>query len=109
MESKPVRVQALFAKQMVLKVWESCSLLSAIKYIMSRTFRRPSQNRWMGFKNLKKVKDGTPTKVSHFCENNGGCPYCEGNRLHKHKKQITINQELTLFNEEEYWMFFEEW
>lgn len=48
------------------------------------------------FKNVKKVKDGTSTRVSHFCENNGGCPYCEGNRLYKHNKQITLKEELEL-------------
>ena len=65
---------------------------------MSRTFRKPSTNRNMlkRFKNVKKVKDGTPTRVSHFCENNGGCPYCEGNRLYKHNKQITLKEELEL-------------
>ena len=65
---------------------------------MSRTFRKPSTNRNMlkRFKNVKKVKDGTSTRVSHFCENNGGCPYCEGNRLYKHNKQITLKEELEL-------------
>lgn len=28
-----------------------------------------------------KAVDGT-------CRNHGGCPWCEGNRLHKHKKQL---------------------
>ncbi len=37
-------------------------------------------------KGIKKVKDGTPTKASHSCENNGGCPYCESNRLHSTRK-----------------------
>ena len=37
------------------------------------------------------------TKSKRFdksCRNHGGCPYCEGNRLHKHKKQPTVEQEL---------------
>ena len=65
---------------------------------MSRTFRKPSTNGNMlkKFKNLKKVKDGTPTRVSHSCENNGQCPYCKGNRLYKHNKQITLKEELKL-------------
>ena len=56
---------------------------------MSRTFRKPSTNGNMlkKFKNLKKVKDGTPTRVSHSCENNGQCPYCKGNRLYKHNNK----------------------
>lgn len=68
---------------------------------MSRTFRKPSQNKWMGLSKFKKVKDGTRTKPSHYCENNGGCPYCENNRLHKHNKQVTLNQEVIL-SEAEY-------
>ena len=54
---------------------------------MSRTFRKPSHRL---FKDLKKVRDGRRTRMSHYCENNGGCPVCENNRLHKHKKQPTI-------------------
>jgi len=26
--------------------------------------------------------------VAKSCRNNGGCPVCEGNRLHKHNKKI---------------------
>ena len=37
-------------------------------------------------KGVKRVKDGTPTKATHSCENNGGCPYCESNRLHSTRK-----------------------
>lgn len=57
---------------------------------MSRTFRKPSKM----YKGVKKVKDGTRTKPSHSCENNGGCPYCESNRLHKHRKKPTLKEEL---------------
>ena len=38
-----------------------------------------------------KVRDGTPTHVSSMCNNHGGCPYCESNRLHKHKRRELIN------------------
>lgn len=56
---------------------------------MSRTFRKPS-HRLNKNKGVKKVRDGRRTHVSHYCENNGGCPYCEENRLHKHEKQPDI-------------------
>lgn len=69
---------------------------------MSRTFRRPSTNKFMGLSKLKKVKDGTRTKPSHMCENNGGCSYCKSNRLHKHKKQLTLNQEVELSEKDFY-------
>lgn len=39
------------------------------------------------------------TKSKRFdksCRNNGSCDYCRGNRLHKHKKQPTLQQELDL-------------
>ena len=65
---------------------------------MSRTYRQPSTNRNMRkmFKGLKKVKDGTPTRVVSSCENSGGCPYWENNRLYKHNKQITLEEELEI-------------
>ena len=56
---------------------------------MSRTVRKPS-HKIKQFKGLKKVRDGSRTRVSHSCENNGGCPYCERNRMHKHDKQPDI-------------------
>ena len=56
---------------------------------MSRTFRKPS-HRLKKFRGLKRVKDGSDTRNSHSCENNGGCPYCENNRPHKHRKQPTL-------------------
>lgn len=62
---------------------------------MSRTFRRPSY-KIKRFKGLKKVKDGSRTRVAHSCENHGGCPYCESNRLHKYRKQPTLED----FNED---------
>lgn len=59
---------------------------------MSRTYRKPSKMH----KGVKKVRDGTRTKTSHSCENNGGCPYCESNRLHKNRKKPTLKQSLDL-------------
>lgn len=56
---------------------------------MSRTVRKPS-HKIKKFKGLKKVRDGSRTCPSSGCENNGGCPYCEGNRLHRHRKQPNI-------------------
>jgi hypothetical protein len=37
-----------------------------------------------------KVRDGTPQHVSGSCENHGGCPYCEANRLFGNKKREPI-------------------
>ena len=37
------------------------------------------------------------TKSKRFyksCRNHGSCDYCRGNRLHKHRKQPTVEQEL---------------
>lgn len=31
-------------------------------------------------------------KHSRSCRNNGGCPYCESNREHKHKKREPIEE-----------------
>lgn len=59
---------------------------------MSRTYRKPSKMH----KSSKIVRDGTPTKAAHSCENNGGCPYCESNRLHKHRKQPSLKQEIEI-------------
>jgi len=56
---------------------------------MSRTYRKPS-HRIKKYKKLKQVRDGTRTRVSHFCECNGGCSYCLGNRMHKHDKQPSL-------------------
>ena len=63
---------------------------------MSRTYRKPSKNRGLGLSKLKKVKDGTRTKTANSCRNNRECPYCESNRLHKHKKQISLEEEIVL-------------
>ena len=50
---------------------------------MSRTFRKPT-HKIKALRGLKAVKDGTPTRNSHRCENHGGCSYCLDNRMHKH-------------------------
>lgn len=54
---------------------------------MSRTFRNVSQQQKTFYKK-DKVNDGSYTKYTRSCENHGGCPYCESNRLHKHRKKI---------------------
>ncbi len=40
----------------------------------------------------KKVSDGNPQHSSKSCNNNGGCPYCDGNKLHKHKRNKPIEE-----------------
>jgi len=40
------------------------------------------------------VRDGTPQHSSGSCDNHGGCRWCEGNRLHKHKRHEPINDEI---------------
>lgn len=56
---------------------------------MSRTVRKPS-HKIKKYKGLKKVRDGSRTRVSHSCENNGGCSYCTQNRLYQQLKQPDI-------------------
>jgi len=34
-----------------------------------------------------KVRDGTPQYYVGSCHNHGGCPICDGNRLHRQKRQ----------------------
>jgi len=34
----------------------------------------------------KKLRRPKRQKAAKSCENNGGCPYCERGRLHKHKR-----------------------
>ena len=33
--------------------------------------------------------------VDHTCRNHGGCPWCEGNRLHKHKRRAPSAEEVS--------------
>lgn len=35
-------------------------------------------------------KDAKNRKPARSCLNNGGCPYCENNKLHKHKRRFPI-------------------
>ncbi len=65
---------------------------------MSRTFRETS-HRMKKFYRSKVVRDGTPTRVSHFCTNHGGCPYCLGNKMHKHVKKMLKMRQQMLENE----------
>ena len=63
---------------------------------MSRTVRRKRPRMKLG--HLLQYKDGTvPDGTSQYatgsCHNHGGCPYCEGNRLHKHKRTMLIEDE----------------
>jgi len=53
---------------------------------MSRTFRVVS-HKVKEYHKTKIVRDGTPTRKAHSCTNHGGCPWCLGNRMHKHVKQ----------------------
>lgn len=49
---------------------------------MSKTLRK---NHKTG--KVYKDKDRKHQKASRSCLNHGGCPYCEGNRLHNSKKK----------------------
>ena len=40
----------------------------------------------------KQYRDGTPQRYDPTCENHGGCPACEGSRLHKHKRAMPIEE-----------------
>lgn len=57
---------------------------------MSRTFRKFLKI----YREMNKVRDGTPTKYSHSCENNGSCYYCKSNRLYKNNKKIDSIKQL---------------
>lgn len=46
---------------------------------MSRTIRFNPRTRAY-------IRDGVPFRAAGSCNNNGGCPICEGNRLHKHAR-----------------------
>jgi len=49
---------------------------------MSKTLRK---NHKKGI--IYKDKDRKSQKVSRHCLHHGGCPYCEGNRLHSFRKK----------------------
>jgi DNA-directed RNA polymerase subunit RPC12/RpoP len=36
--------------------------------------------------------------VAKSCKNHGGCPYCEGNRLYKHRKKLLAYKPNTIDN-----------
>jgi hypothetical protein len=38
------------------------------------------------------VRDGTPTHASAECQHHGGCPYCERNRTHAHKRREPLEE-----------------
>ena len=63
---------------------------------MSRTYRKPMQSikigRRAGAKQYRngKLRDGALQHAASSCSNHGGCPICEGNRLHKHKRHEPI-------------------
>ena len=50
---------------------------------MSRTRRRPTKHN-PGVKGWR--RDGEWYHPSRGCENGGDCPYCQGNRKHKHRR-----------------------
>ena len=59
---------------------------------MSKTYRKASKlySRWKKVKINSKVKDGS--FINHC--NGSNCPWCIGNRLHKHQKKRSIREEL---------------
>ena len=62
---------------------------------MSRTTRRKRPDWDLGPQSYRqyktgRVRDGTPQYAAGSCNNRGGCPYCEGNRLFGNKKREPI-------------------
>lgn len=53
---------------------------------MSRTIRNKR-------KTNQKVKDGTSQYSTKSCSHHGGCPICEGNRLHSTKRRVLVVNE----------------
>lgn len=59
---------------------------------MSRTYRVKRPRMRLGTLRRKQyrngmVRDGTPTHAAGSCQHHGGCPICEGNRLHGSRKR----------------------
>lgn len=52
---------------------------------MSRTVRRKRNGRGQ-------VRDGADQHVDRSCGNHGGCPYCEGNRMHSTHKREPVEE-----------------
>lgn len=50
---------------------------------MSRTYRTCKGNHY-------EDKDSKNRKAARSCLNHGGCDYCKGNRLHKHRRQVAM-------------------
>ena len=40
--------------------------------------------------------------IDHTCRNHGGCPWCEGNRLHKHKRRAPSAEDGENFDADSY-------
>ena len=64
---------------------------------MSRTYRSKRDKFYRDYKDEKelpngKVRDGSPTHATKSCKRNGGCPWCEGNRLHKYERRKPIEE-----------------
>lgn len=57
---------------------------------MSRTYREYKGKHYDD-------KDGKNRKAARSCLNHGGCEYCEGNRLHKHRRKAsTLDKQFTI-------------
>ncbi len=56
---------------------------------MSRTYRKKRHSKWTDVGG-EDVRDGSRQYPAGSCEHHGGCPYCESNRLHKHKRREPI-------------------
>lgn len=66
---------------------------------MSRTYRRKRPRMRLGNLDIKQypngtVRDGTPQHADGSCDNHGGCPWCYGNHMHKHRRNAVP---ITLF------------
>lgn len=63
---------------------------------MSRTYRKKRPKMKLGYLaethqySDGSVRDGTPQHATVSCNNHGGCHWCEGNRLHKNKRNEPI-------------------
>ena len=61
---------------------------------MSRTFRKASKSHAKSTKKFidSSVRDGSWTRHSKSCENNGVCDYCENNRKFSTEKRKPIEE-----------------
>lgn len=90
-----VGVAGLPVKQLLSSSGGSTPSQPTKQFVMSRTYRKVSQH-LKAFYGTEIVKDGSRTRHAGSCERNGGCPYCESNRLHKHRKQPDLKESLKL-------------